>query len=86
MKLSKEELLNKVNASTLSDEEKISFMEDISDSFTENLEEIKAQLDEANEKLADITERYKERFLSADKNNPEDNEVNVVEVIDVKEI
>lgn len=95
MKLSKEELLNKVNSSTLSDDEKISFMEDISDSIveqpetTEDVEEIKGELNEVRKKLEDLTIRYKERFLSSDNKDDKSEDDDTIiedEVIDVKEI
>lgn len=74
-KLTKEELIAKIDATGLSEEEKISFMEDISDSFevsdTTELDNAKAELDNVKAELdAKITEydellaKYKERFLS----------------------
>lgn len=74
-KLSKDELLNKVNESELSEDAKISFMEDIADSFdnpdtTEldstkaELETVKMELENAMAELEDLKNRYKERFLN----------------------
>ena len=50
--ISKEELIKKVNESSLSDDEKISFMEDITDSWSEDVnEEYKARYEAEKWKL-----------------------------------
>lgn len=98
--ISKEELIKKVNESSLSDDEKISFMEDISDSWNEDVnEEYKARYEaekkamEANiasleVEVEDLKARYKERFLSGEekKDVVEDITENKDEIVDIKEI
>ena len=91
--ISKEELIKKVNESSLTDDEKISFMEDITDSWSEDVnEEYKARY-EAEKKgmeaeIASLKARYKERFLSGEEKKDviEDITENKDETIDVKEI
>lgn len=69
-KLSKEELIAKVEGTSLSDEEKISFMEDLSDSFIEpdnsELDKVKAELEEKNKEYDELKDKYMSRFLSGD--------------------
>lgn len=71
-KLSKEELINKINETSLSDEEKISFMEDVTDSFieevvdTEEVDKLKAELEEKSREYDDLKNKYKDRFLGND--------------------
>lgn len=98
--ISKEELIKKVNESSLSEDEKISFMEDITDSWSEDVnEEYKARYEaEKKEMEAEIASleaeaeelkaRYKERFLSGEVNKDivEDITENKDEIVDVKEI
>ena len=94
-KLSKEELLSKVNESELSEDAKISFMEDISDSITEpdtsELDSVKAELERVTAELEDLKIRYKERFLNNDVEvkvivDEEEPIMEEEEVIDVKDI
>ena len=98
--ISKEELIKKVNESSLSDDEKISFMEDITDSWSEDVnEEYRARYEaekkamEANiasleAEAEELKARYKERFLSGEEKKDviEDVTENKDEIIDVKEI
>lgn len=98
--ISKEELLKKVNESSLSDDEKISFMEDITDSWSEDVnEEYRARYEaekkgmEANiasleAEAEELKARYKERFLSGEEKKDviEDVTENKDEIIDIKEI
>lgn len=98
--ISKEELIKKVNESSLTDDEKISFMEDITDSWSEDVnEEYKARYEaekkgmEANiasleAEAEELKARYKERFLSGEekKDVVEDITENKDEIVDVKEI
>lgn len=98
--ISKEELIKKVNESSLSDDEKISFMEDITDSWSDDVnEEYKARYEaekkemEANiasleAETEELKARYKERFLSGEekKDIVEDITKNKNEIVDVKEI
>ena len=99
-KLSKEELIAKIDASSLSEDEKISFMEDIADSFeidNTELETVKAELEKALADVEDIKGKYKARFLSSEEVEEvkeeikeeeviEDPEMKEEEVIDVKDI
>lgn len=98
--ISKEELIKKVNESSLSDDEKISFMEDITDSWNDDVnEEYKARYEaekkemEANiasleAEAEELKARYKERFLSGEEKKDiiEDVTIKEDEIIDVKEI
>jgi len=97
MKLSKEELLKKISESGFDDEIAISLMEDITDSWndeviedhTEELEQIKADLEAVNAKYADLLQKYKDRFLNIDveeETEEDDSDEETKEVIDVKEI
>ena len=98
--ISKEELIKKVNESSLSDDEKISFMEDITDSWSKDVnEEYKARYEAEKKEMeaeiarleADAEElkaRYKERFLSGEEKKDIIDDVKIDEdkTIDVKEI
>lgn len=98
--ISKDELIKKVNESSLTEDEKISFMEDITDSWVEDInEEYKARYEaekkemEANiasleAEAEELKARYKERFLSGEvkKDIIEDVTENKEKIIDVKEI
>lgn len=93
-KLSKEELLTKVEATGMSEEEKISFMEDITDSFSEpdtsELDNLKSEIELKNAEIDDLRAKYKARFLSKEdiKEEPkeEPKEMEEKEVIDIKDI
>lgn len=92
MKMSKEDLIAKVNDKVMDEDVKIELMEDITDSFTENEtnEEDKQRVEELEEKYKTLQEKYKERFLQGteikkeEKN--EDDGLEEKEVIDIKEI
>lgn len=92
MKLSKEELKNKVNELVTDNEIAIQLLEDIEDSMevgevdTEALDALQAKFDE-------LQEKYKQRFLKGDdkkdaedKKEEVDEELEEKEVIDIKEI
>ena len=90
MKLSKEDLIAKINDKVMDEDVKIELMEDITDSFEENDGKDDERVTELEEKLKNLQEKYKERFL---KNEKEDNEekdegeeLEEKEVIDIKEI
>lgn len=95
-KLTKDELIKKIDESSMSDDEKISFMEDISDSFdvdNSELEKAKADLESALTEIESLKTKYKERFLSdnveekiEDAIDEIDPEMKEEEVIDVKDI
>lgn len=98
--ISKEELIKKVNESSLTDDEKISFMEDITDSWSEDVNEeykaryeaekkgMEAEIASLEAEAEELKARYKERFLSGDvkKDIAEDITENKDEIVDVKEI
>lgn len=87
MKLSKEELKQKVTELVTDNEIAIQLLEDIEDSMevgevdTTKIEELQAKLD-------DLQEKYKQRFLKGDdkKEKEVDEELEEKEVIDIKEI
>ena len=92
MKLSKEELLQKINEKVMDEDVKIELLEDITDSF-EVSEEPKEdeRVKELEEKYASLMEKYKERFLKGeekedDEEKEDEEEIKEEEVIDVKEI
>lgn len=91
MKLSKDELKQKVNELVTDNEIAIQLLEDIEDSM-EVGEVDTAKLDELQAKFDDLQEKYKQRFLKGDdKKEAEDKkevdeELEEKEVIDIKEI
>ena len=91
MKLSKDELKQKVNELVTDNEIAIQLLEDIEDSM-EVGEVDTAKIDELQAKLDDLQEKYKQRFLKGDdKKDAEDKkevdeELEEKEVIDIKEI
>lgn len=91
MKLSKEELKQKVNELVTDNDIAIQLLEDIEDSM-EVGEIDTAKIDELQAKLDDLQEKYKQRFLKGDdKKDAEDKkevdeELEEKEVIDIKEI
>ena len=97
MKLSKQELKQKISDSITDNEELvISLLEDIEDSMVEGdnqtvIDETKAkELEELKWKYEDLQRKYKERFLGSteekEDEEKEDEEMKEEEVIDVKEI
>jgi hypothetical protein len=98
-KLTKEELIQKIDSLSISDDEKISLMEDISDSMavtdTTELDSVKAELEKALMDVEDLKAKYKARFLSGEvmiEDTPAEEVVEEPsaeeepEVIDVKDI
>ena len=91
MKLSKDELKQKVNDLVTDNDIAIQLLEDIEDSM-EVGEVDTAKIDELQAKLDDLQEKYKQRFLKGDdKKEAEDKkdvdeELEEKEVIDIKEI
>ena len=86
MKLSKEELKQKVNELVTDNDIAIQLLEDIEDS----MEVDTAKTVELQAKLEDLQEKYKQRFLKGDdkkeKKDEFDEELEEKEVIDIKEI
>lgn len=86
MKMSKEELSQKINEMEIDEDKKISLLEDISDSF---IEEDTSKYDELNQKYEELKQNYKERFLIGDTSKKEDTkeeELKEEKIIDIKEI
>ena len=94
MKLSKDELISKINEKVMDEDVKIELMEDIADSVEaegSTNEEDKQRIEELETKYKDLQEKYKERFLNSNtKENKEDKEMTDNEeedkTIDIKEI
>ena len=91
MKMSKDDLIKKINDKVMDEDVKIELMEDITDSFEENTStEDSQRITELEEKYKILQEKYKERFLQGteikkeEKN--EDDGLEEKEVIDIKEI
>lgn len=90
MKLSKEELIEKINGLAIEDEIKIALLEDVTDSM-EIVEPDNSELEEVKAKYEELKTKYKERFLKGSEETDEDEkedseELKEEEVIDVKEI
>ena len=91
MKLSKEELIKKVNEKVMDEDVKVELMEDITDSFdTEEKTEVEDErVKELEEKYDNLLQKYKERFLSSDKEPEKEEEYEEAEeekIVDIKEI
>lgn len=95
MKVTKEELKNKINDLNIDDDTKISLLEDIEDSMdvaTDTTDMVdKATYDALQSDYDALKQKYKDRFLTKEdnKNTDENKDVEEVkedEVIDVKEI
>lgn len=94
MKLSKQELKQRISDSITDNEELvISLLEDIEDSMVETNENVidetkTKELEELKWKYEDLQAKYKERFLKGNESeNTEDNpEMEEKEIIDIKEI
>lgn len=92
MKLSKDELKQKVNELVTDNDIAIQLLEDIEDSI-ETGEVDTTTIDELQAKLDDLQEKYKQRFLKGDykkeddeEKKEDDEELEEKEVIDIKEI
>ena len=94
-KYSAEDLSSRINELELDDDVKISLMEDITDSVSpdesEELAQIKSELEKSKADYEELKDKYKARFLSAVKEDEEKDEVKdedleEKEVIDIKEI
>lgn len=95
MKLSKEELLKKISDAGFDDEVAISLMEDITDSWSDEviedrsaeIEQLTKDLEDLDIKYKDLLQKYKDRFLNIDvEEETEEDSEESEEVIDVKEI
>ena len=72
-KLSREEIQTRINELELSDDVKISLMEDINDSFGDEskINELETKLSESENKYNELQNKYKERFLVNDSKKDE---------------
>lgn len=89
MKKEKTEILKVINDSEIADDLKISLMEDIEDSWTDET----ADGEDYKAKYEELSKKYKERFFDAkvdkkeeEKDNKTEEEKEEKEIIDVKEI
>lgn len=82
MKLSKDELISKINGLEIDDEIKISLLEDITDSMEVAPEADNSELEEVKAKYEELKAKYKERFLKGDEVSTE---TEVVEKEEVEE-
>lgn len=91
MKLSKEELKQKINDLAVDDDVKITLLEDVEDSFEtteDNSEELKA----LQTKYEELKEKYKSRFLTGkeddkkEEDDKKDKELEEQEIIEEKDI
>lgn len=85
-KLSREELILKIDSLPLSDDDKISLMEDITDSMrtdaTDELNQVKAELEQALLDIEDLKAKYKARFLSGEVQIVEEPVADATEVVE----
>lgn len=93
MKLSKDELISKINGLEIDDNVKIELMEDVTDSMEVAPEVDNTELEEIKTKYEELKTKYKERFLKGDETKEEekeekkdDEELEEKEIIDIKEI
>ena len=84
MKLSKEELKQKINELEISDEIKISLLEDVEDSM--DIAEDNAELEELKSKYEELKDKYIARFMDSDSSEKEEKEEKFEEVEEVEEI
>lgn len=82
MKLSKDELISKINGLEIDDEIKIGLLEDITDSMEVVPEADNSELEEVKAKYEELKAKYKERFLKGDEVSTE---TEVVEKEEVEE-
>ena len=92
-KMSKDELISKINGLEIDDNVKIELMEDVTDSMEVAPEVDNTELEEIKTKYEELKTKYKERFLKGDETKEEekedkkdDEELGEKEIIDVKEI
>ena len=91
-KFTKEELASRINDLEIADDVKLSLMEDVSDSIideSEAIKEVSDKLEAKTKEYDDLLAKYKERFMTSDKEVDEEQDLDVEtdeEVIDVKEL
>ena len=86
-KLSKQDLKQKISEKVTDEDVLIELLEDIEDSMEIIEETTNTELEELKVKHEELKAKYKERFLKGvDAEEPEDEEKEDEEIIDVKEI
>lgn len=90
-KVTKEDLSKRINDLEIDDDVKISLMEDIADSYTDESEEIgklKEDITRIESDYNSLKEKYKSRFFESDSKDDDKKEelIEDEEVIDIKEI
>ena len=65
-KMSKDELISKINGLEIDDNVKIELMEDVTDSMEVTPEVDNSELEEVKAKYEELKTKYKERFLKGD--------------------
>lgn len=89
-KLGKDEFNKKYSEKINDDNLLIELMEDATDSFDNHneVETLKAELEESNRKYAELQNKYKERFLSGEVVPPKKEEeyIKEKEYVDIREI
>ena len=92
-KMSKDELISKINGLEIDDNVKIELMEDVTDSMEVAPEVDNTEIERLKAENEDLRTKYKERFLKGNDTKDEekedkkdDEELEEKEIIDVKEI
>lgn len=91
-RISAEEINARINDLAIDDDVKISLMEDVSDSINESeeLANLRNEVEQVNKNYLDLKEKYKSRFLNSvesDEDKSDDTDgYKESEVIDIKEI
>ena len=85
MKLSKDELISKINGYEIDDNVKIELMEDVTDSFENSVDT--SETDDLKAKYEELKQKYKDRFLKGEETEKEETdnpEMEEKEIIDIK--
>lgn len=87
MKLSKEDLIAKINERVTDEDVAIELMEDVTDSFESESDDTEL-IESLQNEISELKQKYKERFLKGESkgDDPDDDEPATEEVIDIKEI
>ena len=90
MKLSKEELKQKINDLAVDDDVKITLLEDVEDSF-ETTEDNSEELESLQTKYEELKEKYKSRFLTGKEDDKKEDdkkeeELEEQEIVEEKDI
>lgn len=87
-KMSKDELISKINGLEIDDNVKIELMEDVTDSMEVAPEVDNTEIERLKTENEELKTKYKERFLKGEdkEEKVDDEEMKEEEVVDVKEI